>query len=544
MGKGTILGSKDLNLERGQYRIRLEKSDTRSATDLERIDQELLVLDTLVPERYSSYSDAQRLHSFATSDLDRVVQQSIETPGPDADAKVQAATTAERTAYDTLIKSKAQYQSVVLKQQSLMNKRSYIENQSSEDIRTVWCADCQRTLTGSVGTLEIPGTDDLVLIYPGGADGTDSEYSSSRDGQLRSVSAMSPAEAAWNYTMFPGWQKYKPTYRLGKITDRPPGHAKCSVLLDAYSTAQGLDTDVTRTLTNVPMVYKNRDDGGPYVVGDRVVVEFQNQNWESPRVIGFEDYPCTTSSSSSTTTTTSEPPQIPGIFQISYLGGTLYRFAGWSNTVVETSANPIGGRWRGCCLGPSGMIAAEQFSEYNLYQFSGVSTVVSSIIGDISALPIYGLYYDPDTSNLLAISPTLNTLTTFSGVSTTVLSTLQFPYADSFTGKVALSGACAYLGDLVLAVYWYSISEARNKHQLWRMDGHTNTLKSVLADYTSIWPSTLSYPYTYSGGFAFYVYGQNKMIKYEVSPPGPGLVITNFTPSWPGTQFVGGGYYE
>jgi hypothetical protein len=188
------------------------------------------------------------------------------------------------------------------------------------------------------------------------------------------------------------------------------------------------------------------------------------------------------------------------------------------------------------------MIAAEQYSHFNLYQFSGISTIVDSVIGDISALPISGLYYDETTTNLVSIYG--GTLRVHNGVSTTISSTLTFPYADSLTGFVSLDGACSFLGDLVMSVHWYSIAEGQYKAQLWRMVGYSATLHSVLADYTAYWNSVLAHPFVYSGGFAFHVYGLNKMIKYEVSPPGPGLVINDFSPGWPGIQFVGGGYAE
>ena len=301
MGKATIIGTGARNLERAQYRVRIEKSDDRALAQAKVISREMEVLDGIITTRYSEYSTAQSAYSAAESDLDAIVRQSIEDPINNPDSKVNAATQAEREAYAALLSAKSKYQLSVLKHKSLENKKYYLENKLVEDIRTVWCADCNRNLTGEVATIEIPNTDDTILIRPGGADGTDAGYSQSRDGQLRSVAAMSAAEAAWNYTMFPGWQKWKPLYRLGKITRRIQNNSKCDILLDAYSTVQGLATDVDRTLINVPMVYKNRDDGGPYEVGDRVVVEFVGQDHESPRVIGYEQFPCTTSSSTTTT---------------------------------------------------------------------------------------------------------------------------------------------------------------------------------------------------------------------------------------------------
>lgn len=302
MGKATILPDGARNLARGQYRIRLEKDDTRIQTDLKRLDTDIDAAQSLTPERFVEYENAQKAYESAKLDLDQIIQQSKESPEEDFSNRLVSATNARNTAEIARNVAKSRYQSVRLKQRALEGKKLYLTNKVTEDIRIVWCADCQTSLSGTVATVEIPNTDDTVLIRPGGADGTGATYSATRDGQLRSVSSMSSAEAAWNYTLFPAWQKWKPLYRLGKITERVPGNSKCSVLLDAYSTVQSLDTDVERRLTNVPMVYKGRDDGGPYVVGDRVLVEFYNQNQEAPRVVGFEQDPCTTSSSTTTTT--------------------------------------------------------------------------------------------------------------------------------------------------------------------------------------------------------------------------------------------------
>lgn len=539
MGKATILPSGARDLQPGQYRVRIEKDNARAAQDIKNIETELLALDAVMPSIYANYNDSLKIYNNANSDLSEVIKQSKESPEADYSSKLSAATKAERAAHTNLAQTKSRYQATRIKEQALKGKKLYLNAKVDEDIRTVWCADCQRGLSGEVATIEIPNMDSTILIRPGGADGDGSEYSSSRDGQLRSVASMSPAEVAWNYALFPGWQKFKPLYRIGTITERLPDNSKCSVLLDAYSTVQSLSTDITRKLTNVPMVYKNRDDGGPYVIGDRVVIEFQNQNQESPRVVGFEQDPCTTSS----TTTSTPPPEAPGIFQITYSGGILYKFVGWTNEVFETQGNPIGGRWRGACLGPSGMIAAEWQTQDKLYQFSGVSTVVDSIIGSTAGLTIFGLYYDSDTTNLLSID-NLGTLSIHDGISTTVSSTMIFPYADSTSGFVTLSGVCVYSGDLVMSVYWFSIASGTTKAQLWRMDGYSTTIKSVLADYSHIWNAVLAHPFTYTGGFAFHIFGLNTMLKFEVSPPGPGATISDFAPGWPAIQFVGGGYAE
>lgn len=311
MGKATILPSGDSNLPNGQYKVRIEKDNTRVEAEAKRIDFEVEALTPAIPDRYTAYEDAQNAHNNAKSDLDAVIQQSNESPNDDYSEKLTSATTAEREAYGNLLISKSGYQAARLKQRALQGKKLYLTARVTEDIRNVWCADCQRALSGEVSTVEIPNTDADILIRPGGPDGSGSVYSASRDGQLRSVASMSPAETAWNFTMFPGWQKWNPLYRLGQITTRIPNNSKCGVLLDATSTAQSLDVDAERRLSNVPMVYKGRDDGGPYQVGDRVVVEFTGQDRSSPRVVGFERDPCTTSSTGTSSTVTTTTTEIP-----------------------------------------------------------------------------------------------------------------------------------------------------------------------------------------------------------------------------------------
>ena len=311
MGKATILPSGDLNLERGQYRVRIEKDNTKTEAEFKRIDNEISAADSEIPVAYTEYEDAQKTYYKSIRDLDEIIQQSKESPEEDYTAKLNSASNTVTESQTDLNIKKSRLNNARLKKRSLQGKKLYLQNSiGADDIRIVWCADCQRELEGVVSTVEIPNTDQEILIRPGGSDGSGSEYSASRDGQFRSTASMSPAEAVWNYTLFPAWQRYKPLYRLGKITNRPPNSSKCDVLLDAYSTVQGLATDEERQLYNVEMIYKGRDDGGPYQLGDRVLIRFYNQNREAPQVVGFEQDPCTTTSTSSTmsSTTSTEPP--------------------------------------------------------------------------------------------------------------------------------------------------------------------------------------------------------------------------------------------
>ena len=511
MGKATIIGDGDRNLQRGQYRIRIEKSDDRAEAELRRIDTEVRAIDSNLSTLQSEYSEAEKAYSNAASDLSAVIQQSRETPDEDYSDKLSAASLAERAAATTYAAAKSRYQSARLKRRSLQGKNTYLNDRITSDVRTVWCADCQRGLSGTVATIEIPNTDDTIMIRPGGADGSGSTYLAARDGQLRSVAAMSPAEAAWNYTMFPAWQKWKPLYRLGKILERAPNNSKCTVLLDAYSTAQGLATDVERRLTNVPMVYKNRDDGGPYQIGDRVVVEFYNQNWEAPRVVGFEQDPCTTSSI--TTTTVATTTTIPYEYILLRADGVLEQRSIEDGTIIEsydtniyTSPLPCpypdgpATKYHAIAKIPDGYIMQNTESQTLLvYDDLARTTLLDSF--SINYPDIYGylpscgdypeyvvgyirdLAYDSVTGNLVATIGNTEYLTSnslvviYDGISNTVLNTFSIPEPSSLPGYgPGIYGITVHNGNLIVSGQYTDKDTLTDVGKIWILDGLTSTI--------------------------------------------------------------------
>lgn len=548
MGKATILPSGARNLPSGQYRVRLEKSDTRSEQELKRIDLEISALDVALPGIYTDYNDSRKVYGSAKSDLDEIIQQSKESPEVGLSSKVTSATASERSAYGNLASTKSRYQAARLKQRALQGKKLYIGDNITEDIRTVWCADCQKNLSGEIATIEIPNTDDTVLIRPGGADGSGSNYSAARDGQLRSVAAMSPAEAAWNYMMLPGWQKFKPLYRIGKVTSRAPNSSKCSVLLDAQSE----DIDIERQLNHVPMIYKSRDDGGPYQIGDRVVIEFYNQNWEAPRVVGFEDYPCTTTSttttsisvstSSSVTTTT-----LPLSLIFMKLNGAYVERELLTGDVIYTSDPGWCPGWpypcfhTRSCITDIGLMSklanpgTPGDHDYFL-QYTGISVSLHSYfetIGPGTGFPFpnrsgcYGLDYDIDSEDLVSIFISDNAhpassryIVLHNGVSNTVSSYFQLTHDGNI---VVLSGITIVNGDVVVAGYFRPPPGYEYNYGFWVLDGKTSTIKSyVPISYTTTlaalatWDSNLIIYFRNQSGSPLVVYdGVSSDILFE-----------------------------
>ncbi|UOF79461.1 hypothetical protein [Caudoviricetes sp.] len=111
------------------------------------------------------------------------------------------------------------------------------------------------------------------------------------DGRYRARELCSPEQAYFNAAVFPGWQKFKPTYRWGTITYLDVDNNLANVTLGAAnSTAQRLDVNQTPQLNGVSISYMTCN-AEAFEVGDRVVIKFASQRWEEPTIIGFVDNP-------------------------------------------------------------------------------------------------------------------------------------------------------------------------------------------------------------------------------------------------------------
>lgn len=153
--------------------------------------------------------------------------------------------------------------------------------------RQAWCADLteDRAAGSYVGTIEVKGEPDLVLIQPG------ARAWLPPDGIVTGREIMSPWQAYWNAAVLPGWQKWKPTYRWGTLTAIDRGANKGAVrLASAASSAQRLGVNQSDTLTDVPFSYMTCNHSA-FTVGDDVIVKFDAQDWASPRIVGFVDNP-------------------------------------------------------------------------------------------------------------------------------------------------------------------------------------------------------------------------------------------------------------
>lgn len=176
---------------------------------------------------------------------------------------------------------------VILKRTQYEKQKEYLENTPDDPTVSIWCADFTEDLTGEVGSIEIPGERNILVIQPG--DNDNAEYNPVRDGTLQSSMASTPSGVFWNLAILPGWQKWKPTYRQGVISNLS-GDTADVTLTDIASTQQGLPINQSNTLSNVEIDYMNCN-GGAFEDGDTVVIKFTDQDFTKPKIIGFTSNP-------------------------------------------------------------------------------------------------------------------------------------------------------------------------------------------------------------------------------------------------------------
>lgn len=168
-----------------------------------------------------------------------------------------------------------------------LERVSYWTNFNAVESRPAWCASLKEDKApGSVvATLDIKGESDLIVIAP------DARAWQPSDGVLTAREMMSPEQAFWNAAVLPGWQKFDPTYRWGTVTSINYAADTMNVTLGAaLSSAQRLNVNQAEALVAVPVIYGTCHSKA-FKVDDRVVVQFVNQNWAAPLVIGFLDNP-------------------------------------------------------------------------------------------------------------------------------------------------------------------------------------------------------------------------------------------------------------
>lgn len=152
-------------------------------------------------------------------------------------------------------------------------------------IVSAWCADYTVSASGPVATVEVPGEPVQTILAPA------CPVPAAIDGKVLKREFMSPEQAFFNAAILPGWQKHRPTYRVGTLLAKSDEVSTATVVLDAAtSSAQSLAINQADTLVGIPVQYMTCN-ARAFEIGDRVLVRFDGPGWAAPKVIGFESNP-------------------------------------------------------------------------------------------------------------------------------------------------------------------------------------------------------------------------------------------------------------
>ena len=173
---------------------------------------------------------------------------------------------------------------------SYEKKIADINSVKETENKDIWCVDYSENIEAqTVGLIEIHEENATRYNIRPGYDPDLVVYDSARDGQESPIKAQTAAQAFYNLALFPAWQKWKPFYRYAVITDKRGNVADVDIL-DYKSPYQNIDINKLKSLTDVDIEYMSCN-GAAFEIDDIVVVQFDGNSWDTPKIIGFKEEP-------------------------------------------------------------------------------------------------------------------------------------------------------------------------------------------------------------------------------------------------------------
>lgn len=291
MGKATILSGGP----NGNYQVRMDYGTATQTAMLARIEARLTELTGLLTTALGALNLQEAIEAGYIAAVEAAVAAYV--TATQTNPVVGTALTATLKAHSEAIQKLATevnrtaqlrlaWQALKNEQLQLTKNKAYWQGLSLSETVQAWCADMTEDASGVVATVEIPGENKRVLIAPAAPAHT------AAAGELAAREVQSPEQVFFNAAILPGWQKFKPTYRRGVITSLNIETDKASVTLaaDDTSSAQALGINQAAQLVAVPVEYMTCN-ASAFAVGDACIVQFKDQDWAQPRVVGFVDNP-------------------------------------------------------------------------------------------------------------------------------------------------------------------------------------------------------------------------------------------------------------
>ncbi|HHT9136482.1 MAG TPA: hypothetical protein ACFYEK_04470 [Candidatus Wunengus sp. YC60] len=278
MGQATINSGGPTGL----YNVKIVKDAGKSVARQTDITTRLADLVGLITMATTNVNTALAELASAQTTLNDAIAAMVDETTRKA---VTDATTAVLTKQQSVSRARMTYASLIVEQQSLQKEQARLTTAMADESLSAWCADLTENLAvgATVGTAEINGVGDQIIILPGGA-------TTNALGKLQHSGVSTGAAVFYNKALLPCWQKWMPTYRVGTITELDKEADTASVTLDVAVGEQGLDINQEASLVDIPIEYMTYN-ASAFNVGRRVLIEFEDQEWSGAKIIGFESYP-------------------------------------------------------------------------------------------------------------------------------------------------------------------------------------------------------------------------------------------------------------
>ena len=283
----------------GLYVVRPLPGEGVVAHHLPKIDERLENLDQIIADATTALETARNHYAAVLAEL-----RQIHTDYAQDEATQEQLDQAQQNlakADEWVLRRSQALSALMAEQHNLTTDREALgealneENEEGEfEEAEAWCADLTESLEPGqqVGTIEINGVPDHVLISPGGGAGL---------GEVEQTAVSTPSAVMFNWALMPWWQRWRPTYRIATITDIDYDNDTCSVVLREAESSLTVDqhgypregvsiNPKDLSLSDVPIEYMECN-ARAFAIDDSVVVQFTDQSWENPVVIGFEENP-------------------------------------------------------------------------------------------------------------------------------------------------------------------------------------------------------------------------------------------------------------
>jgi len=282
MGKARILSAQG----EGLYSIEILEDRTRAESRKVRAQQRIADIDTALTDLEQDLDAAQLAVDDGATAQDQAIADYQDEPTAEHRQAMEDQAAKLIKLAEARDAVRTQIASLNLERLTLQTAIDRVDALPALRQQNAWCADYTEDLSGEVATAEVPGEIGHVIIRPGYDDGA--AWDASEDGAIQPALAGTPASVFYNLAMMPGWQKWRPTFRLATISNI--NNDLCDItLVPATSSQQGLNVNASSAYDDVPIYYMDCN-GVAFEEGDRVLVAFSGQTG-SPMVVGFESEP-------------------------------------------------------------------------------------------------------------------------------------------------------------------------------------------------------------------------------------------------------------